>query len=85
MNHLARYRMMAQSLAPLRARTAEGAQATELWQDKRDGLRPCLAVGLSLLVNNFAQAAFSSCSLSYYASACSTTRIFTSSVCAYGQ
>ena len=31
------YRMLAQQLAPLCASVAEGAQATDLWQDRRRG------------------------------------------------
>lgn len=50
------YRMLAQQLAPLCASVAEGAQATDLWQDKRDSLRLCPAVGLSLCINAFRRA-----------------------------
>jgi len=57
------YRVLAHSIAPLREGPGEGAQATKLWQDKRDSLRLCPAVVLSLLVNMFAQAAVSARSL----------------------
>ena len=60
------YRVIAHSRAPLREGPGEGAQATKLWQDKRDSLRLCPAVVLSLLVNMFAQAAVSTRSLSYF-------------------
>ncbi len=56
-------RVVAHSRAPLREGPREGAQATKLWQDKRDSLRLGLAVVLSLLVNMFAQAAVSARSL----------------------
>jgi hypothetical protein len=56
-------RVVAHSRAPLREGPGEGAQATKLWQDKRDSLRLCPAVVLSLLVNMFAQAAVSARSL----------------------
>lgn len=72
------YRKIAKSLAPLREGIAEGAIASEGWQDKRDSLRPCPAVGLSLRFKIFTQAALLTHSLSICASACSTTRIFTS-------
>ena len=58
------YRVVAHSRAPLREGAGEGAQATKLWQDKRDSLRLCPAVVLSFLVNMFAQAAVSARSLS---------------------
>ena len=57
------YRGIADAIAPLREGPGEGAQATKLWQDKRDSLRLCPAVVLSLLVNMFAQAAVSARSL----------------------
>jgi hypothetical protein len=49
--------------APLCEERAEGAQATEGGQDKRDSLRLSRAVVLVLLVNIFAQAAYSRRSL----------------------
>lgn len=73
------YRMIAQRLAPLRASPAEGAQATELRQDKRDSLRPCPAVVLSLFVSTFTQAVHSTRSLSIFSSACGDAFFFTSS------
>jgi hypothetical protein len=77
------YRTTAHCLAPLCARTAEGAQATELWQDKRDSLRLSRAVVLVLLVNLFAQAAHSSHSLSISTSRCIDSSNFTSSDCCH--
>ncbi len=56
-------RSLAHSLAPLCERPGEGAQATELRQDKRDSLRLGLAVGLLCFVNMFAHAAVSESSL----------------------
>ncbi len=73
------YRMVAYCIAPLCASAAEGAQATELGQDKRDSLRLRLAVVLALLVNVFAQAAHSRRSLSVSASRCTDSPFFTSS------
>lgn len=73
------YRNIAKSLAPLREGTAEGAIASEGWQDKRDSLRPCPAVGLLLLVSTFAQAVNPTRSLSIVAYACANTPIRTSS------
>lgn len=73
------YRMVAQSLAPLREGSAEGATATEGWQDKRDSLRPCLAVVLSLNLNLFAQAVNLRRSLAISTCRCTNTPIFTSS------
>lgn len=78
MTAFALYRIIAQSLAPLCASPAEGAQATELWQDKRDSLRLCPAVVLAWLVNVFAQAALSTRSLPFWTSHCLATAIFTS-------
>ncbi len=72
------YRNIAKSLAPLREGTAEGAIASEGWQDKRDSLRLCPAVVLSLPVNSFAQAVNSTRSLSIVACACANTPFFTS-------
>jgi len=83
MTNFAVWRMLAESLAPLCASAAEGAQATELWQDKRDSLRPCLAVGLSLRSKLFVQAADLTRSLSGSTNHYSTTRIPTSSACAH--
>jgi hypothetical protein len=77
------YRMVSQSLAPLRVGTAEGAIATEGWQDKSDSLRPCPAVVLSLLVSMFAQAANSPRSLTGSESRCPDASIFTSSIGAH--
>jgi len=73
------YRKIAKSLAPLREGTAEGAIASEGWQDKRDSLRLGPAVVLALLVNMFAQAANSRCSLSISTSQCTDSSNFTSS------
>jgi hypothetical protein len=73
------YRTIAQPLAPLCASVAEGAQATDLRQDKRDSLRLSRAVVLVLLVNMFAQAAYSRRSLSVSTSRCIDSSIFTSS------
>ena len=77
------YRVVAHSRAPLREGPGEGAQATKLWQDKRDSLRLCPAVVLSLLVNMFAQAALSAHSLSSAASHCLNWLISTSCVDAH--
>ncbi len=77
------YRVIAHSGAPLREGPGEGAQATKLWQDKRDSLRLCPAVVLSLLVSMFAQAAVSACSLYNSPRYCLNTQIFTSSVNAH--
>jgi hypothetical protein len=79
MTTFAPYRIIARSLAPLCASPAEGAQATELWQDKRDSLWLCLAVVLALFVNVFAQAAISAHGLPRSTSLCVATLIFTSS------
>ena len=83
MTNFAVWRMLAESLAPLCASAAEGAQATEERQDKRDSLRPCPAVGLSLRFNVLSQAALSAHSLSSCVSSCIATRISTSSVSAH--
>jgi hypothetical protein len=77
------YRMVAHSIAPLREDPGEGAQATKLWQDKRDSLRLCPTVVLSLLVNMFAQAAVSARSLYNSPKHCLNTQISTSSVDAH--
>jgi hypothetical protein len=79
MTQLSHFRRLAYVLAPLCASPAEGAQATELRQDKRDSLRLCPAVGLSLRFNAFIQAAFSIHSLSLFASPCNDAPISTSS------
>lgn len=72
------YRMLAQQLAPLCASVAEGAKATDLWQDKRDSLRLCPAVGLSLRINAFTQAVNSIRSLPKTITHCARTLISTS-------
>ncbi len=77
------YRILAQQLAPLCASVAEGAQATDLWQDKRDSLWLSPAVVLALLVNMFAQAAYSRRSLSVSTSRCIDSSNFTSSDCCH--
>ncbi len=74
------YRGIAHSVAPLREGPGEGAQATKLWQDKRDSLRLGLAVVLSLLVNMFAQAAVSARGLYNSPKYCLNTLIPTSSI-----
>ncbi len=79
MTQLSHFRRIAHVLAPLCASAAEGAPATDLSQDKRDSLRLCPAVGLSLRFNAFIQAAFSTHSLSLVASYCNKTIISTSS------
>jgi len=56
----------------------------ELLQDKRDSLRLCPAVGLSLRFNAFIQAAFSTHSLSLVASLCNDASISTSSALRHG-
>jgi hypothetical protein len=76
---LSHFRRIAYVLAPLCASGAEGAPATELRQDKRDSLRLCPAVGLSLRFNAFKQAAFFMRSLSITACACKASSISTSS------
>jgi hypothetical protein len=73
------YRGIAHSRAPLREGPGEGAQATKLWQDKRDSLWLCPAVVLSLLVNMFPQAAHSRHSLSISTSHCAESSFVTSS------
>lgn len=83
MTAFALWRSLAKSLAPLCASAEEGAQATDLGQDKRDSLRRCPAVGLSLRVNTIKQAALSTRSLPVCASACSESRNSTSSTCAH--
>ena len=84
MTQLSHFRRLAYVLAPLCASPAEGAPATELLQDKRDSLRPCPAVGLSLRFNAFTQAAFSIRSLSITACACNASSISTSSALRHG-
>ena len=74
------YRGIAHSRAPLREGPGEGAQATKLWQDKKDSLRLCPAVVLSLLVNMFAQAALSARSLYNLPKHCLNAQISTSSI-----
>ncbi len=78
MTHLSHFRRLAYVLAPLCASAAEGAQATELGQDKRDSLRICPAVVLSLRFNAFTQAAFFMRSLSITASISKDSSISTS-------
>jgi hypothetical protein len=73
------FRRIAHVLAPFCASGAEGAAATELLQDKRDSLRLCPAVGLSLHFNAFIQTAFSTHSLWLVASLCNNASISTSS------
>lgn len=72
------YRKIAKSLAPLREGTAEGAIASEGWQDKRDSLRRSLAVVFVLLVKMFARAAHSKHSLCAAARHCPDSHFFTS-------
>jgi hypothetical protein len=79
MTPFSHFRRIAHVLAPLCASAAEGAPATELLQDKRDSLRLCPAVGLSLSFNAFTQAAISMRSLSLVASLCKNASISTSS------
>jgi hypothetical protein len=79
MTQLSHFRKIAHVLAPLCASPAEGAPATELLQDKRDSLRLCPAVGLSLCFNAFTQLAISIRSLSLVASLCNDASISTSS------
>lgn len=78
-------RMIEHPVAPLREGTGEGAQATKLWQDKRDSLRRSLAVVLMLRVNKFAQAAHSRRSLSVSAKHCPETLFFTSRASRHGR
>lgn len=78
MNHFVFYRMAGRHFAPLREGSAEGATASELLQDKRDSLRLSRAVVLVLLVNVFAQAAYSNHSLSVSISRCTESPFFTS-------
>jgi hypothetical protein len=79
MSQLSHFRRIAHVLAPLCASPAEGAQATELRQDKKDSLRLCPAVGLWLRFNAFTQAAFFMRSLSITASVSKVSTISTSS------
>jgi hypothetical protein len=79
MTPLSHFRSIANILAPLRESFAEGAQATELRQDKRDSLRLCPAVGLSLRFNAIAQAAIFARSLSLAVSVCACSGNSTSS------
>lgn len=79
MTQLSHFRRLAYVLAPLCASPAEGAQATELLQDKRDSLRLCPAVVLSLRFNAFIQAAILMRSLLLLASLCNVASISTSS------
>lgn len=79
------YRMLAQQLAPLCASVAEGAQATDLWQDKRDSLRRCPAVGLSFRINAFLQAARFVPSLPNRITLCARTLISTSHAFCHGR
>ncbi len=83
MTQLSHFPRIAHVLAPLCASPAEGAPATELLQDKRDSLRLCPTVGLSLCFNAFIQAAFSTHSLSLVASPCNDAPISTSSAIRY--
>lgn len=80
MTAFALWRLLAKSLAPSCASAAEGAQATELGQDKRDSLRPCPAVDFSWFAAAFGQATTFAHSLAYCVTACSESRIFTSSL-----
>jgi hypothetical protein len=79
MTHFAFYRMTEHFIAPLRERIAQGAQASGLWQDKRDSLWLSRAVVLALFVNAFVQAANSAHSLSVSTSRCTESSFFTSS------
>lgn len=79
MTPLLHFRRIAYGLAPLCASPAEGAQATDSGQDKKDSLRLCPAVGLWLRFNAFTQAAFFTRSLSITASASKVSSISTSS------
>ena len=78
MTHFAFYRMTEHFIAPLRERTAEGAQASGLWQDKRDSLWLSRAVVLSLIVNAFEQAAKTVSSLSISPSCYAKMSFYTS-------
>lgn len=78
MTPLPHFRRIAHVLAPLSASAAEGAPATGLLQDKRDSLRLCPAVALSLRFNAFTQAAISTRSLWFAASLCNNASISTS-------
>jgi hypothetical protein len=66
------------ALTPFCVIKATGAQAT-VWQDKRDSLRLGPAVGLLSRANTLLQAANFSDSLSFFAKACSDSRIGASS------
>jgi hypothetical protein len=79
MSRLASFRTPAHVVAPLRECPAEGAQATELRQDKTDSLRPCPAVVLSLFISTFTQAVHSTRSLSIFSRSYSAAFFFTSS------
>jgi hypothetical protein len=83
MNHFGHYRTLAQVFAPLRERRGEGATASDLRQDKRDSLRHCPAVVLSLLDSMFAKAANSPRSLAILTCHCTITPICTSSAFAH--
>ena len=84
MTAFALWRSLAKSLAPLCASALEGAQATDLRPDKRDSLRLCPAVGLSLRRQH------DSHRLRFRRAACQFAQahvrnheIFTSSLCAH--
>jgi hypothetical protein len=79
MTQLSHFRRIAYVLAPLCASGAEGAPATDLLQDKRDSLRLCPTVGLSLRFNAFTRVAASMRSLSLVASLCNDALFSTSS------
>jgi hypothetical protein len=83
MTAFAFWRMLAKPLAPLCASPLEGAQATDLGPDKRDSLRPCPAVDFSRFAEPFAQAVPFARSPPRYVTACSESKIFTSSLCAH--
>lgn len=72
-------RGLARFVAPLCKVIGERAAASDLGQDKTDSLRLGPAVVLALLVNLFAQAAYSRCSLSISTSQCTDSSNFTSS------
>jgi hypothetical protein len=79
MKEIAFYRRLANDVAHPAMFDGERDRAGYGGQDKRDSLRPCPAVVLSLFVSKFAQPMNSGRSLSIFACDSSSSTIFTSS------
>ena len=82
MNQLSISRILAHALAPLARGLQRERQRPSYWQDKRDSLRLCPAVGLLLRINAFYRLPFSPAAFPFPQAPRTVSQIFTSSALA---